>query len=243
MAASHSDVAEVLKKQGRYEEAIAYYKVALEEMDTIAEVDCASPVPLLATYHNNLASCFKNLGHRCLPAWDARWDCVGLYGALRGHAARVSSVVYSAKCGARAPPPPLCPLTHSSWDACRRCQALLASGGALQERAAHPRGAAGARACGRGHVQAQPRRHAADHAQVRGGAWDGFPAARTDIGRVARRRGRVCRRRFDEAHTLATSALGIRQAQLGPHQAVTKLSQTLVERLNTDIHREQAAAR
>jgi len=64
VAASHSDVAEVLKKQGRYEEAIGYYRVALEEMETIAEVDCASPVPLLASYHNNLASCLKNLGHR-----------------------------------------------------------------------------------------------------------------------------------------------------------------------------------
>jgi len=67
VAASHSDVAEVLKKQGRYEEAIGYYRVALEEMETIAEVDCASPVPLLASYHNNLASCLKNLGHRCVP--------------------------------------------------------------------------------------------------------------------------------------------------------------------------------
>ena len=29
-------MAEVLKKQGRYEEAIVYYKVALEETETIA---------------------------------------------------------------------------------------------------------------------------------------------------------------------------------------------------------------
>lgn len=49
--------------------------------------------------------------------------------------------------------------------------------------------------------------------------------------------------RFEEAQTLATSALGIRQAQLGPDQAVTKVSQTLVERLTKDIQREQAAAR
>jgi hypothetical protein len=107
LAASHNDVAEVLKKQGRYEEAIGYYKMALEEMETIAEVDCASPVPLLATYHNNLASCLKNLGHRCFtpfrfsglstcPRWDACWDHVRLYAALRGHPACASPMLYCA---------------------------------------------------------------------------------------------------------------------------------------------------
>ena len=47
--------------------------------------------------------------------------------------------------------------------------------------------------------------------------------------------------RFEEAETLAQSALAIRRAQLGEEAAVTHVSQTFVDRLKKDIQRAQLA--